>query len=188
MYEHTYTYTFPTMSNSTNTNTNTSSNDDDILHILDQIPSHTTTNFDPISFLNQNFQTEAKLVQKLPSLRTAVAQHLDHLDVSIRHTIYTTSNANTNTTSNANTNTNTNTQIASQLTNNVQNLKLKINAIQSRASASERAVQVITQQMKGLDVAKGHLQRTIVALKRLHMLTSAIERLKECIMANRRPS
>ena len=168
------------MSNSTNTNTNTSSNDDDILHILDQIPSHTTTNFDPISFLNQNFQTEAKLVQKLPSLRTAVAQHLDHLDVSIRHTIYTTSNANTNT--------NTNTQIASQLTNNVQNLKLKINAIQSRASASERAVQVITQQMKGLDVAKGHLQRTIVALKRLHMLTSAIERLKECIMANRRPS
>ena len=168
------------MSNSTNTNTNTSSNDDDIPHILDQIPSHTTTNFDPISFLNQNFQTEAKLVQKLPSLRTAVAQHLDHLDVSIRHTIYTTSNANTNT--------NTNTQIASQLTNNVQNLKLKINAIQSRASASERAVQVITQQMKGLDVAKGHLQRTIVALKRLHMLTSAIERLKECIMANRRPS
>ena len=35
--------------------------------------------------------------------------------------------------------------------------------------------------MQKLDLAKGHLQRTITALKRLHMLTSATERLRDVV-------
>ena len=63
----------------------------------------------------------------------------------------------------------------------VQDLKDKIAAIQSRASASESTVQEITNKMQKLDLAKGHLQRTITALKRLHMLTSATERLRDVV-------
>ena len=52
-----------------------------------------------------------------------------------------------------------------------------VGTVQERARRSERAVLDITRDMKRLDYAKRHLSRTITALKRLHMLLHAVDRL-----------
>jgi len=50
--------------------------------------------------------------------------------------------------------------------------------VKTQALQSESAVLEITRDMKRLDYAKRHLQRTITALKRLHMLLHAAEQLR----------
>jgi len=50
--------------------------------------------------------------------------------------------------------------------------------VKTQALQSEAAVIEITRDMKRLDYAKRHLQRTITALKRLHMLLHAAEQLR----------
>ena len=54
----------------------------------------------------------------------------------------------------------------------------RIHLVQEKASQSEVAVQEITRDMKRMDLAKKHLQRTITTLKRLHMLIHAVEQLR----------
>lgn len=60
----------------------------------------------------------------------------------------------------------------------VVSLERRIRLVQEKASQSERAVLEITKDMKRLDCAKRHLQRTITTLKRLHMLVHAVEQLR----------
>ena len=64
----------------------------------------------------------------------------------------------------------------------VQQLATRIAQVQSQAQRSEVAVLEITKDMKRLDYAKQHLQRTITALKRLHMLLHAAEQLRKAAM------
>lgn len=115
--------------------------------------------FDPIDFLNQHYHTEQQLLNALPALRSAITARLasldDHLSTTLRHQA----------------------SVAPQLAQDVvhvRNATLQlarfIENIRNKAHQSEVAVLEITRDMKRLDYAKRHLQRTITALKRLHML------------------
>jgi hypothetical protein len=57
-------------------------------------------------------------------------------------------------------------------------LEHRIRLVKEKASHSEKAVLEITKDMKRLDCAKKHLQRTITTLKQLHMLVHAVEQLR----------
>ena len=63
-------------------------------------------------------------------------------------------------------------------------LFIKIKDIKSKAEQSEVMVKEICRDIKQLDYAKRHLTSTITALKRLHMLVTAVEQLQ--FMAQKR--
>jgi len=128
-------------------------------------------NFDPIDFLNQHYHTEQQLVTALPQLRSAISTRLTNLDDTLSTTLRHQS------------------ALAPTLERDVLHAKLavqqlasRIAQVQSQAQASEVAVLEITKDMKRLDYAKQHLQRTITALKRLHMLLHAAEQLRKAAM------
>lgn len=60
----------------------------------------------------------------------------------------------------------------------VQQLFHKIHDIRGKAEQSEVMVQEICRDIKQLDYAKRHLQTTLTALKRLHMLVNAVDQLE----------
>ncbi|TMW56723.1 hypothetical protein Poli38472_006733 [Pythium oligandrum] len=60
----------------------------------------------------------------------------------------------------------------------VQQLYHKIQDIRGKAEHSEVMVQEICRDIKQLDYAKRHLQTTLTALKRLHMLVNAVDQLE----------
>ena len=127
--------------------------------IDDNTQQTTQHNFDPIDFLNQHYHTEQQLVTALPQLRSAISTRLTHLDDTLSTTLRHQS------------------ALAPTLERDVQHAKAavqqlatRIAQVQSQAQASEVAVLEITKDMKRLDYAKQHLQRTITALKRLHMV------------------
>ena len=70
--------------------------------------------------------------------------------------------------------------------NAVLQLATRIKDVKEQAQKSEEAVLQITKDMKRLDFAKRHLQRTITALKRLHMLLHATEQLRVAAMITER--
>ena len=116
----------------------------------------TQHNFDPIDFLNQHYHTEQQLVTALPQLRSAISSRLTNLDDTLSTTLRHQS------------------ALAPTLERDVQHAKTavqqlasRIAQVQSQAQRSEVAVLEITKDMKRLDYAKQHLQRTITALKRL---------------------
>jgi len=136
----------------TNTTTASPSNDT-TQQTADTQQSH---NFDPIDFLNQHYHTEQQLVTALPQLRSAISSRLTNLDDTLSTTLRHQS------------------ALAPTLERDVQHAKAavqqlasRIAQVQSQAQASEVAVLEITKDMKRLDYAKQHLQRTITALKRL---------------------
>ena len=122
--------------------------------------------FDPIDFLNSNYQTEASLVSALPTLRTTITQRIDTLDESISSTIQKQADLADITA----------TDVA-RARSAILRLRSRVETVQSKARLSERAVLEITRDLKRLDFAKRHLSRTITALKRLHMLLHAVDRL-----------
>ena len=130
-------------------------------------PSTTDTDFDPIAFLNQHYETEHQLITALPSLRTAISSRLTHLDDSLSTTLRHQA------------------ALAPMIAQDVMHarnavlqLATRIKDVKEQAQKSEEAVLQITKDMKRLDYAKRHLQRTITALKRLHMLLHATEQLR----------
>jgi len=136
----------------TNTTTASPSNDT-TQQTADTQQSH---NFDPIDFLNQHYHTEQQLVTALPQLRSAISSRLTNLDDTLSTTLRHQS------------------ALAPTLERDVQHAKAavqqlasRIAQVQSQAQASEVAILEITKDMKRLDYAKKHLQRTITALKRL---------------------
>lgn len=60
----------------------------------------------------------------------------------------------------------------------IHELHTKIKDIKTKAEQSELMVQDICRDIKQLDYAKRHLQTTITALKRLHMLVTAVDQLQ----------
>lgn len=122
---------------------------------------------DPIDFLNRHYTTEQILVSQLPGLREAVSERMERLDDRISNALQRQS------------------ETADITRRHVQDSKASVEALTSRihlvqekASQSEKAVLEITRDMKRLDCAKKHLQRTITTLKRLHMLIHAVEQLR----------
>ena len=127
---------------------------------------------DPITFLNEHYSNESVLQLQLPALRQAVVQRMETLDDRISTALQRQS------------------ETAAATRKHVQDAKASIHELESRiqkiktqASLSEKAVLEITKDMKRLDCAKRHLQRTITTLKRLHMLVNAVEQLRQCCLA-----
>lgn len=149
-----------------------------LLNALDQRNSHLQElpqyindskeqKFDPIEFLNQHYESERVLSQQLPSLRESVSRRIDVLNDRIANALQRQS------------------ETAGSTRKHVQDAKASCQALEHRilqvrekAALSERAVLEITADMKRLDCAKRHLQRTITTLKRLHMLVQAVEHLR----------
>lgn len=123
--------------------------------------------FDPISFLNEHYDSEKVLAQQLPALRDSVSRRMEVLNDRIANALQRQSES------------------ASSIRRHVQDAKASCQALEHRvlqvrekAALSETAVLEITADMKRLDCAKRHLQRTITTLKRLHMLVQAVEQLR----------
>lgn len=122
---------------------------------------------DPIQFLNRHYTSENVLVAQLPAIREAISERMDQLDDRISSALQRQAE-----TAEA---TQRHVQDAKA---SVQSLEQRILQVQSKAGQSEKAVREITKDMKRLDCAKRHLQRTITTLKRLHMLIHAVEQLR----------
>lgn len=126
----------------------------------------------PIEFLNKHFTNEALLVAQLPFIRDAVTERMDRLDDRISTALQRQSETAPATQKHV--------QDAKA---SVASLEQRIRQVQQKASQSEKTVREITKDMKRLDCAKRHLQRTITTLKRLHMLIHAVEQLRLACLA-----
>lgn len=127
--------------------------------------------FDPIEFLNQHYHTEQQLVSAIPGLRSAISARLSRLDddlsTTLRHQAALAPSL---------------ARDVAHARNAVIGLTARVMQVRAQAKKSEEAVLEISRDMKRLDCAKRHLQRTITALKRLHMLLHAAEQLRVAAM------
>jgi hypothetical protein len=123
---------------------------------------------DPIGFLNSHYATEQALIVNLPVLQETVAARLNSLDDAISHALSRQSETAEKTR-----------QILPQTVASARALQHRIMLVKEKAMESEKAVFTITSDMKRLDCAKRHLQRSITTLKRLHMLVHAVEQLRQ---------
>jgi hypothetical protein len=122
---------------------------------------------DPIEFLNKHFTNEAALVAQLPFIRSAVSERMQRLDDTISSALQRQSESADATQKHV-----------QDARASVASLEQRVRQVQQKASQSEQTVREITKDMKRLDCAKRHLQRTITTLKRLHMLIHAVEQLR----------
>jgi len=122
---------------------------------------------DPIVFLNQHFSTEAALVAQLPFIRTAVTERMQRLDDTISTALQRQSESAEMTQKHV-----------QDAKSSVTSLEFRVRQVQQKAAQSEQTVREITKDMKRLDCAKRHLQKTMTTLKRLHMLIHAVEQLR----------
>ena len=122
---------------------------------------------DPVDFLNRHYSNEHLLINHLPSLRMAVHDRMDSLEDRISTALQRQSETSESTRKHV-----------QEAKSSITSLEKRIRLVQEKASQSERAVLEITKDMKRLDCAKRHLQKTITTLKQLHMLVHAVEQLR----------
>ncbi|CAM9440950.1 unnamed protein product, partial [Phaeothamnion confervicola] len=122
--------------------------------------------FDAIAYINHHFPTERSLDRLDPFVVKVTAQ-ISELDDDISRAVQAQSEA------------------GQQAVKDVAEAKVairelfdKVRDIKSKAEQSEVMVQEICRDIKQLDYAKRHLQTTITALKRLHMLVTAVDQLQ----------
>ena len=127
----------------------------------------TTATLDPVDFLNRHYTNEHMLNTQLPSLRMAVHDRMDSLEDRISTALQRQSETSETTRKHV-----------QEAKLSIASLETRIRLVQDKASQSERAVLEITKDMKRLDCAKRHLQKTITTLKQLHMLVHAVEQLR----------
>lgn len=142
-----------------------------LLNALDK--QQRTEPLDPIDFLNKHYSSESVFVSQLPVLREAVTERMTLLEERISNNLQRQSETAASTR-----------QAVHAAKQSVMDLQNRIALIQAKAQESETAVLTITADMKKLDTAKQHLQRTITTLKRLHMLVHATEQLRLCSLSN----
>ena len=131
---------------------------------------------DPIDFINQHYSTESLLVAQLPEIRDAISERMNRLDDRISNALQRQSESAEATQKHV-----------QDAKCNVASLEKRIRQVQAKASQSEKTVREITKDMKRLDCAKRHLQRTITTLKRLHMLIHAVEGLRQACLLQPHP-
>lgn len=122
--------------------------------------------FDPVDYLNHHFPTERSL-DRLEPFMTNVAVQIGDLDDEISKTVQTQSEAGHQAT-----------RDVGEAKAAIRELFEKIRDMKAKAEQSEVMVQEICRDIKQLDFAKRHLQTTITALKRLHMLVTAVDQLQ----------
>jgi hypothetical protein len=138
-----------------------------LLDALDRPVARQQQPFDPIGFLNAHYETESALAQQLPALREAVSGRMELLNDRVSTALQRQSETAGGTAGHVR-----------DARESVAALRRRVLQVRDKAAASERAVLEITADMKRLDCAKRHLQRTITTLKRLHMLVHAVEQLR----------
>ena len=129
--------------------------------------SSSSSILDPVDFLNRHYSNEHLLINHLPSLRMAVHDRMDSLEDRISTALQRQSETSESTRKHV-----------QEAKSSITSLEKRIRLVQEKASQSERAVLEITKDMKRLDCAKRHLQKTITTLKQLHMLVHAVEQLR----------
>lgn len=127
----------------------------------------TSGELNPVDFINRHYANEHLLISQLPSLRMAANERMDSLEDRISTALQSQSQTSESTQKHVR-----------DAKTSILSLEKRIRLVQEKASQSERAVLEITKDMKRLDCAKRHLQRTITTLKRLHMLVHAVEQLR----------
>lgn len=108
---------------------------------------------------------------QLPHIRDAISERMDRLDDRISSALQKQSESAEATQ-----------RHVQDAKASVASLEKRIRQVQEKASQSEKTVREITKDMKRLDCAKRHLQRTITTLKRLHMLIHAVEGLRQACL------
>lgn len=131
---------------------------------------------DPIDFINQHYSSESLLVAQLPEIRDAIGERMNRLDDRISNALQRQSESAEATQKHV-----------QEAKVSVASLEKRIRQVQTKASQSEKTVREITKDMKRLDCAKRHLQRTITTLKRLHMLIHAVEGLRQSCLLQPHP-
>mmetsp|Transcript_13787 Transcript_13787/g.20325 ORF Transcript_13787/g.20325 Transcript_13787/m.20325 type:complete len:1056 (-) Transcript_13787:190-3357(-) len=126
-----------------------------------------SSTLDPVDFINRHYTTEHLLISQLPSLRGAVNEREEKLQERISTALQRQSETSESTR-----------RHVIDAKQSILSLEQRIRLVQEKAGQSERAVLEITKDMKRLDCAKRHLQKTITTLKQLHMLVNAIEQLR----------
>lgn len=129
------------------------------------------SDFNPIDYLNCHFPTERSL-DRLESFMTGIAVQIGGLDEEISKTVQAQSEAGHQAARDVN-----------EARAAIRELFEKIRDMKAKAEQSEVMVQEICRDIKQLDFAKRHLQTTITALKRLHMLVTAVDQLQDVAKA-----
>ncbi|KAH9152259.1 hypothetical protein AeRB84_005282 [Aphanomyces euteiches] len=122
--------------------------------------------FDSVDFINRNFPDEQSLADIEPFV-SRLSNRMKELDENLSHASQEQSLAAYQAMADL--------KEAQQA---VSQLYKKIHDIRGKAEQSEVMVQEICRDIKQLDYAKRHLQTTITALKRLHMLVTAVDQLE----------
>lgn len=122
--------------------------------------------FDVVTYLNQIFPTEQSLIGLDEFIGQTNAQ-IDELNKDIRKTVRTSAIERTKTQ-----------EGVAEAVKSIAELSDKMIAVQTKAEESEALVQEICSGVKQLDCAKKNLTATFTALKRLHMLNSAVDQLQ----------
>ena len=123
--------------------------------------------FDPIAYINASFPDESSLAGNkldvfLSGLRKQVKQYNDIITRDVREHSCTRSVTR---------------DAIDHATSSITQLFNKIKQIKDKAAESEAMVIEICKDIKSLDHAKKHLTATIIALRNLHMLVSAVGQL-----------
>jgi hypothetical protein len=128
--------------------------------------------FDAIDFINKNFPSEQSLERIQPFSGTLTTK-IELLDSELSSAVQEQSTAGIRAA-----------RDIADAKQAIEELFQKIKDIKSKAEQSELMVAEICRDIKQLDYAKKHLQTTITAQKRLHMLVTAVDQLE--FMASKR--
>ena len=145
-------------------------------NLADVLPSEDpldATDFDPVAYLNVLFPNERSLPSLEPRIEDA-AEQVSQLDLEISKAVHAQAEAGARATK----------DIATAR-EAMAELCTRVASIKTKASESENLVREICADIKDLDRAKRNLQRTITALKRLHMLHAASAQLKDAVAQKR---
>ena len=122
--------------------------------------------FDPVDYINNYFPQDNVNIDDVAPFLLKINQNIEELDQDMSKAIKEQSQAGEKAT-----------KEIQQAQSAIKELSIKISDITDKAEESEAMVHEICKDIKQLDYAKRHLLTTITALKRLHMLVTAVDQL-----------
>ncbi|KAJ3044469.1 Vacuolar protein sorting-associated protein 53 [Rhizophlyctis rosea] len=134
-----------------------------------------SSDFDPIEYINLIFSSgntlsEEQSLATIDSVLLKLRTKIRKMDIEIRELIRSQTDAGQ--------------QTAADLEDAkraISELYANIERIREKAAQSEKMVQEITKDIKSLDQAKNNLTVSVIVLKRLHMLVSAVDQLRGAV-------
>jgi len=124
--------------------------------------------FDAVEFINMKFPSERALGSDLDAFVVEVGAQIGVLDDEMSQAVQAQAEAGARAKADI-----------GDARATMSELSTKIAAIKRKAEESEAIAREICRDIKSLDVAKRHLEKTITALKRMHMLSTAVAQLRK---------